>query len=111
MPSARAVQDSRASADDIGETPAGAAPEIRAVIDPALLSAGIAPDQIARAIIALLGDRPRLERLASASRARVDPAMGWPAVAARYLELYRESHRASKRRPEPRGDAARRTLL
>ena len=60
------------------------------MIDPALLSAGIAPDQIARAIIALLGDRPRLERLASASRARVDPAMGWPAVAARYIELYGE---------------------
>ncbi len=71
-------------------TPAGATPEILAPIDPALVAAGTAPDQIADAAIALLGDRARLERLAAVSRERVEPGMGWPAVAARYVELYRE---------------------
>jgi glycosyltransferase involved in cell wall biosynthesis len=69
-------------------TPAGATPELLAPIDPALVSAGIAPAQIAEAAIALLGDRRRLEQLGRVSRARVDPEMGWPAVAARYIDLY-----------------------
>jgi glycosyltransferase involved in cell wall biosynthesis len=70
-------------------TPAGATPELLAPIDPGLVSAGMAPDDIARATIALLADRPRLERLATVSRARVDPAMGWSAVVERHVEVYR----------------------
>jgi glycosyltransferase involved in cell wall biosynthesis len=69
-------------------TPAGATPELLAPIDASLVTAGTAPDQIARAGLVLLADRARLERLAQVSRARVDPAMGWPAVVARHLEVY-----------------------
>ena len=46
-------------------TPAGATPELLAPIDEALVAEGTAADQIARAAIALLGDRARLARLAS----------------------------------------------
>lgn len=69
-------------------TPAGATPELLAPIDASLVAAGTGPDQIARAALRLLADRARLERLAQVSRARVDPAMGWPAVVARHLEVY-----------------------
>jgi glycosyltransferase involved in cell wall biosynthesis len=69
-------------------TPAGATPELLAPIDEALVAKGTAPDQIARAAIALLGDRARLARLAAASRQRVDPAMGWGAVVERHLAVY-----------------------
>jgi glycosyltransferase involved in cell wall biosynthesis len=69
-------------------TPAGATPELLAPIDASLVTAGTGPDQIARAALGLLADRARLERLAQVSRARVDPAMGWPAVVARHLEVY-----------------------
>jgi glycosyltransferase involved in cell wall biosynthesis len=69
-------------------TPAGATPELLAPLDPALVAAGTATDQIADAANALLRDRPRLERLAAVSRERVDPAMGWPSIVARHLEVY-----------------------
>jgi glycosyltransferase involved in cell wall biosynthesis len=69
-------------------TPAGATPELLAPIDAALVSAGTSSDQISRAMLELLHDRERLERLAGVSRARVAPAMGWPAVVERHLEVY-----------------------
>lgn len=70
-------------------TPAGATPELLAPIDPGLVAAGMTPDDIARATVALLGDRARLERLAAISRARVDPGMGWTTVVGRHLDVYR----------------------
>jgi glycosyltransferase involved in cell wall biosynthesis len=69
-------------------TPAGATPELLAPIDPALVSSGTAPDQIANAALALLCDRGRLEQLAALSRQRVDPAMGWPTIVRRHIEIY-----------------------
>ena len=69
-------------------TPAGATPELLAPLDPALIASGTGSDQIAVAALALLRDRDRLQRLAAASRARVDPQMGWPAIVARHLEIY-----------------------
>jgi glycosyltransferase involved in cell wall biosynthesis len=69
-------------------TPAGATPELLVPIDPALVSSGTAPDQIADAALRLLGDRARLERLAALSRPRVDPAMGWPTIVKRHIEVY-----------------------
>jgi glycosyltransferase involved in cell wall biosynthesis len=69
-------------------TPAGATPELLAPLDEALIAAGTAPDQIATAALALLSDRARLERLAAASRMRIDPALGMPAIVQRHLEVY-----------------------
>jgi glycosyltransferase involved in cell wall biosynthesis len=69
-------------------TPAGATPELLAPIDPMLVSSGTGSNQIAQAALALLEDRPRLERLAKATRARVDPAFGWPEVVGRHLDVY-----------------------
>jgi glycosyltransferase involved in cell wall biosynthesis len=77
-------------------TPAGATPELLAPLDAALVAAGTGADQIADAANALLRDRARLEQLAAISRARVDPAMGWPSVVARHLEVY-ESMRSMSR--------------
>ena len=64
-------------------TPAGATPELLAPLDPALIASGTEERPIAVAALALLRDRDRLQRLAAASRARVDPQMGWPAIVAR----------------------------
>ena len=76
-------------------TPVGATPELLAPLDPALVTAGTSGVEIAEAARALLDDRGRLEQLAAASRARVDPAMGWPAIVARHIELYESLRRAS----------------
>jgi glycosyltransferase involved in cell wall biosynthesis len=78
-------------------TPAGATPELLAPLDPALVAAGTASSQIADSAVALLSDRGRLEHLASLSRARVSPGMGWPAIVSRHLEVY-ESIGTRKRR-------------
>ena len=77
-------------------TPAGATPELLAPLDPALVAAGTGSEQIADAALALLRDRTRLLELAAASRSRVDPAMGWPAIVARHLDVY-ESMATSER--------------
>jgi glycosyltransferase involved in cell wall biosynthesis len=69
-------------------TPVGATPELLAPLDPALVSDDASPAGIARALDGLLGDRGRLAELRRGTRARVAPAMGWDAIAARYLEIY-----------------------
>jgi len=69
-------------------TPAGATPELLAPLDPALLAEDVSAPAIARAVVSILGDPDRLERIRAAAAARIMPAMGWDAVADRYLEIY-----------------------
>jgi glycosyltransferase involved in cell wall biosynthesis len=68
-------------------TPAGATPELLAPLDPRLVTRDASPQAIADAVAAFAaqpGD------VASRARARVHPAMAWPAIAERHLELYEE---------------------
>jgi glycosyltransferase involved in cell wall biosynthesis len=69
-------------------TPAGATPELLAPLDPVLLAEDVSAPAIARAVVAVLGDPERLQRIRAAAAARIMPAMGWDAVADRYLEIY-----------------------
>ncbi|MEN3279598.1 MAG: hypothetical protein V7607_738 [Solirubrobacteraceae bacterium] len=69
-------------------TPAGATPELLTPIDPALVSRDTSAAALADAVTRMLADRERCARVRGAARARVHPAMGWPAIAERHLELY-----------------------
>jgi len=69
-------------------TPAGATPELLAPLDPSLLAEDVSAAAIAEAVVAVLGKPDRLERIRAAAAARIMPAMGWDAVADRYLEIY-----------------------
>ena len=69
-------------------TPVGATPEILAPLDPRLVAADRTAASIARGITDVLTDPALLERVRRQARARVDPAMSWPAIADRFLELY-----------------------
>jgi glycosyltransferase involved in cell wall biosynthesis len=69
-------------------TPAGATPELLTDLDPGLVAADVTPDAIADAVIALTSDRESLLQLASQARARVHPAMSWPHIVQRHLEVY-----------------------
>jgi glycosyltransferase involved in cell wall biosynthesis len=71
-------------------TPAGATTELLAELDPALVARDVTPDAIADAVVALMSNRERLSRLASRARARVHPAMSWPAIARRHREIYED---------------------
>jgi glycosyltransferase involved in cell wall biosynthesis len=77
-------------------TPIGATPELLAPIDAQLVTRDATPAAIAEGAIGVLSDRRRLAALRGASRERVAPAMGWDAVAARYLELYRDVSSATR---------------
>jgi glycosyltransferase involved in cell wall biosynthesis len=69
-------------------TPVGAIPELLGPIDPALIARDSTAPALADAVTRLLEDRGRLAAIASRCRTRVAPAMGWDAIAARYLEAY-----------------------
>lgn len=69
-------------------TPVGATPEILAPLDPRLVTADRTPAGIARGITDALADPDLLQRVRREARARVDPAMSWPTIAERFLELY-----------------------
>ena len=69
-------------------TPVGATPEILAPLDPRLVTPDRTPSGIARGIVDVLADPALLERVRRQARARVEPAMSWPVIAERFLELY-----------------------
>lgn len=69
-------------------TPVGAIPELLGALDPALISAGSSSAELAAAINRLLAAPARLRELGARGRALVAPALGWDAIAARYLEAY-----------------------
>jgi glycosyltransferase involved in cell wall biosynthesis len=69
-------------------TPAGATPELLAELDPRLVASDITPAAIADGVISLTADRDRLRELAHRARARVHPALGWPRIAQRHIEVY-----------------------
>lgn len=71
-------------------TPVGANPEVVEGLSDLLVSATRSPDAIAAAVVALCEDQQELARVRAAARAHVHPRLGWPAVAARYVELYGE---------------------
>jgi glycosyltransferase involved in cell wall biosynthesis len=83
-----ATAEALASGTPVLGTPAGATPELLTDLDPGLVAADVTPDAIADAVIALASDRKRLLALASQARARVHPAMSWPQVVQRHLEVY-----------------------
>jgi glycosyltransferase involved in cell wall biosynthesis len=69
-------------------TPVGGTPEILAPIDPRLLAAGRSPRDLAAAILVLTKPEGLLAALAQEVRKYVVPAMTWPAIADRHLEIY-----------------------
>lgn len=71
-------------------TPVGALPELLEPLDAALLASDAGPQSLARTVLRLLADRDRLASIAARCRAYVAPAMGWEAIAARYLGAYEE---------------------
>jgi glycosyltransferase involved in cell wall biosynthesis len=71
-------------------TPGGAIPELLRPVDPRLVARDSSPAALAAAVCGLLDDPVGLSAVAARCRARVEPALGWGAVAARYLEAYQE---------------------
>jgi glycosyltransferase involved in cell wall biosynthesis len=69
-------------------TPVGATAELLGTIDPALVTRDATAEALADTVNGFLADPPRLARIGAGARARVAPAMGWDAVAGRYLEAY-----------------------
>jgi starch synthase len=69
-------------------TPVGGTPEILASVDPRLLAAGHSPRDLATAVLGLIEPKGVLEDLARRVRKHVVPAMSWPAIADRHLEVY-----------------------
>jgi glycosyltransferase involved in cell wall biosynthesis len=72
-------------------TPVGATPELLGPLDAALVSPGNTPSDLAGTISALLSSPDRLESIAARCRSYVAPAMGWDAIAQRYLEAYEQA--------------------
>jgi glycosyltransferase involved in cell wall biosynthesis len=69
-------------------TPVGAIPEILGALDPELVCAESSPPALAESISRLLSAPERLRELGLRGRALVAPAMGWDAIARRYLDAY-----------------------
>jgi glycosyltransferase involved in cell wall biosynthesis len=99
-----ATAEALASGTPVLGTPAGATPELLTDLDPGLVAADVTPDAIADAVIALASDRKRLLALASQARARVHPAMSWPHIVQRHLEVYEalSARSTAERRSESR---------
>lgn len=70
-------------------TPVGANPELLDSIHPALMAPAATPEGLAEGVNRLLGDPVTLAGIGERCRLRVAPAMGWDAIAARYLDAYR----------------------
>lgn len=77
-------------------TPVGANAEVVGDLSPMLVADGRTPGDIAKAVINLWNDRVEFERIQSAARAHVDPAMSWSHVVEQHVSLYRQL-------AEPRG--------
>ena len=56
--------------------------------DPRLVAGDSSPPALAAAVCGLLDDAEGLSAIAARCRDRVEPALGWDAVAARYLQAY-----------------------
>ncbi len=69
-------------------TPVGAIPELLRPVDPRLVAGDSSPPALAAAVSGLLDDAEGLSAIAARCRDRVEPALGWDAVAARYLQAY-----------------------
>ncbi len=69
-------------------TPVGATPELLNPLDRSLLARDNTPEGLADAVCRLLANPARLAGISARARARVVPAMGWDAVAGRYIETY-----------------------
>jgi glycosyltransferase involved in cell wall biosynthesis len=82
-------------------TPAGATPELLGELDAGLVASDVTPTAIADGVISLTSDRDRLGRLAARARARVHPALSWPRIAQRHIEVY-EAIGAGARSPRTR---------
>ena len=72
-------------------TPVGANPEVVEGLSDLLVSATKSPESIAAAVVRLWSDEDELARVRSEAREHVHPRMSWPAIAARYVELYEET--------------------
>lgn len=72
-------------------TPVGANPEVVEGLGEGLVAADRTPAAIAAAVVALATDAEALARVRAAARDHVHPRLGWPAVARRYEQLYREA--------------------
>ncbi|WP_375400971.1 glycosyltransferase family 4 protein [uncultured Amnibacterium sp.] len=75
-------------------TPVGANPEVVEGLSALLVSATKSPESIADAVVRLWSDQEGLAQVRSGARDHVHPRMSWPAIAARYVELYEEANRA-----------------
>lgn len=75
-------------------TPVGATPEILEPVDPRLLSRSGSPEDLAEAVVSVCSSPGVLTGLAERVREHVVPAMTWPAVASRHLEVYERAARA-----------------
>ena len=69
-------------------TPVGAIPELLRAVDPRLVAGDSSSAALAAAVCGLLDDAEGLSAIAARCRDRVEPALGWDAVAARYLQAY-----------------------
>ncbi|MCW2541848.1 MAG: glycosyltransferase [Frankiales bacterium] len=71
-------------------TPAGANPEVASLLSDDLIADGSAPADLAEGVCRLAKSPAYLADLASRARAAVHPAMSWPSIVDRHLELYAE---------------------
>jgi glycosyltransferase involved in cell wall biosynthesis len=69
-------------------TPVGANPEVLRRLDASLISRDASPAAMADAVCELLSAPERLAAFAAHARSAVHPALGWSALADRYLTLY-----------------------
>ncbi len=83
-----AVGEALACGTPVVGTPVGAIPELLEPIDRRLIARDSSPAGLAAAVNALLDDPAGLESIAAHCRARIEPALGWDVVAARYREAY-----------------------
>jgi glycosyltransferase involved in cell wall biosynthesis len=83
-----AVGEALACGTPVLGTPVGAIPELLEPIDRRLIAYDSTPAGLAAAVNDLLDDPDGLESIAAHCRARIEPALGWDAVAGRYREAY-----------------------
>lgn len=80
-------------------TPVGANPEVVSGLGAAFVAAGNRPDDLAVSIVEVLSSTSMLEAARERARDLVHPAMSWEAVAARFVDVYRQALRGDVRAP------------